>query len=203
MSNYTIYGEKATNRLTLIYKQLHRTNFYKSNVKHCFEATIESGCESIQAGFSPNSYDRTFLSYWSSQNQLYERYNDKDDTVSINPSFSIGKPVMTCLDTENKIFYAIIDNVKYNRSYSNIKDSVSWFAIIDTSSICVSTEMNAVVNLGKRSFTNTMPEGFSSFISGNVQYINNLTLSSLRQRLSCNKRRSFSPITFITLIALK
>ena len=59
---YYFNGQKETNTLTVLHKQMHRSNFFIPKVKHYFEAKINEGCTEPHIDFSSNSSIRLFIS---------------------------------------------------------------------------------------------------------------------------------------------
>ena len=192
---YSFSSEKETNTLSVLYKQTHRSNFFIPKVKHCFEAKINQGCNEPHIGFSPNSSIRSFVS-------LSNRGNEKVTTELISSQyfdnvfdvdFTTGDTIMACLDTQNKEFIVNANSKRAKYSYSKMPESRTWYAMIDTRSTCTSNSpVNVEVNLGKKEFVNTLPDGFLPFIRG---YKTNNCFNT-----QCKTKHSYSHIFFIIFL---
>lgn len=185
-----------TNSISLSYKETHRSDFFASKVKHCFEAKLKSGCGYAHIGFIPNNYERNFVSYWKTNNDityLLELISENQYKTQITNDASVGSTVMVCLDSEKSLFTSIINGKTNNRTYTNIKHSLTWYAFVDTDAYCGSSKQSFEVNLGMCNFVNAMPFGYKRFI--NAYYKNKYQLN-----ISCRCKRLYSTIPFIYFI---
>ena len=130
----TIFGEKEVNKLSYVYQQTHRSNFFIKDVKHCFETTYVDECRFMEIGFTPNNYDRTFITFYNygvnSKSSLLERYDNKDNNTIVDLFLTINKTIMVCLDSLNSNFTIVLNNETRSRTFSNIKNYRSWYAAI-------------------------------------------------------------------------
>ena len=192
---YYFSGEKETNTLSVLHKQTHRSSFFLPKVKHCFEAKINEGCAALHIGFSPNSSIRSFisLSIYSKSSVFKEYLIDVYDTYESNlPAVSVGETVMFCLDTSNKQFHAVFKGNKYTLQIEKTKITKTWYATVDAVAGCKSNAANVEVNLGKKEFVNTLPDGFLPFIRG---YKTNNCFNT-----QCKTKHSYSHIFFIIFL---
>jgi hypothetical protein len=167
-----IYAEFETNEVEAFHKNTFRTNFFLRTVKHRFEARYISGCISRHIGFSPTSSERTFISftlnsYWD---YLYflEYLNQSSQSRSgyYNYNFSSFDTLMVCLDVLNSKFITVFLNQTLEYTISHINDTKTWYGMIDTTSSCTQSNPSIVeVNLGRKSFSNNIPNGFSPLIN--------------------------------------
>lgn len=198
-SSYIIYADKEINNITQYHKGTYRSNFYISKVKHCFEATLNNGCENIHIGFSPVSSGRNFISLWkSSQVVFLERASDSSQlSHNIDATMMKGETFMVCLDSTNKRFMSIIGDKTNEVTYSIMQSSEAWYAITDASNGCTNTPSNIGVNLGMKKFKNKMPQGFKQLIYGYSLY-----KFKCQQRITLMRKRYYSNIFYIAMVIL-
>ena len=154
-----------------------RSNFMIPIVKHCFETTFVSGCKGYHTGFSPSSTERIFVSHWalSSSNVpiFIEIGPNIDGRFENYLEVKEGSIVMVCLDSMNSLITAKVNNEERNHTIIKISDTKTWYAFIDAGANCKSPNKATVkVNLGKKKFNNTMPEGYAPFVYGYYDIIN-------------------------------
>ena len=199
MSANYIYADKEINNITQKYTEAYRSNFAISTVKHCYEATLYEGCANVHIGFSPYSNERTFLSFWNSDNGnviLLDRISSGNDIhTKIDLSISTGDTCMVCLDSNNKRFISILNGESREINYTKVQNSDTWYAMTDTSYPCADSPANVGVNLGMKKFKNKMPIGFKQFIYGYDLY-----KFKCQQRITCSIKKTCSFISYIILI---
>lgn len=163
-----------------------RSDFYVPIVKHCFEATYVSGCKNFHTGFSPQKSIRSFVSY--SGTSVFSQYSSTINKATSNGlEANIGDIVMTCFDSESSLITAKINNIEKRLTYSIIEDNnnETWYAYIDASSGCSSPNSATLkINLGKKKFNNTIPEGYAPFIYGFYDKINNIRCTRVASPVS-------------------
>ena len=188
-SRNTIFAEKTINRVVLSHKQTHRSNFFISLTKHCFEATLNSGCVNTHIGFSPNKTTRSFVSFsqYSDKSRFVDYCVDAYDArLTCDLRLSIGDTAMVCLDSMSKTFSVIYNDKNISYVYPNAKYTGTWYAMIDTEAVCgVGNPADVLVNLGKRTFVNKMPDGYYSFIYGLSDY-------DCYRTIACRTKRSLN-----------
>lgn len=196
-SKHKIYGGKEINNLSIKHQETYRSNFFTEKIKHCFEAKLYEGCKGPHIGFSPCNDKREFLSYWKyGQTSYFLELIGSEHKTEISNEFYVGNTVMVCLDTETTTFKYVINGKETNFSYLYIKNSPTWYAIIDADSLCTSTRLNVEVNFGKRSFVNQIPLGYLPLID--IFY--NQSLSKCRRSIGRINNRTPSLIYYLTLL---
>lgn len=184
----TIRGRSPITTVETYNTYSFRSDFMIPEVKHCFEATFVSGCKGFHAGFSPSKTERTFVSYWglslNNAPSFAERDSTKNNAYSNGLTINKGDIVMMCLDTENSLVTAKINNKERNLTFS-IQSTKTWYAYIDAGSNCGSTNRTTVkVNLGKKKFNNKIPKGYAPFIYGFYDIINDIRCTNSKNHIS-------------------
>ena len=166
-----------------------RSNFMIPIVKHCFETTFVSGCKGYHTGFSLSNAERIFVSHWALSTSnvpvFAERSTSFVDTYDNGLTINEGSVVMACLDSKNLLITAKINNEERNHTIIKVSDTKTWYAFVDAGSNCKSSDKATVkVNLGKKKFNNTMPEGYAPFVYGYYDIINNIRCANINRRMS-------------------
>ena len=183
---------RASSPITTVetyYSYSFRSNFMIPIVKHCFEATFVSGCKGFHTGFSPSNTDRIFVSHWALSTFDFPAFEEKgtnfNDPYNNSLTINKGSVVMVCLDSNNSLITVKINNEERNHTIKKVNDTKMWYAFIDAGANCPSSNKATVkVNLGKKKFNNTMPEGYAPFIYGYYDIINNIRCTNINRRMS-------------------
>ena len=186
----TIRGSSPITTVVTYNGYSFRSNFMIPIVRHCFETTFISGCKGYHTGFSPSNTERTFITHWgqsiANKPSFAGRSPDVNSAYTNGLTLNEGSTVMTCLDSKISLITAKINNEEKKLTFNKVKDTKTWYAYIDAGGNCASLNNNATVkvNLGKKKFNNTMPEGYAPFIYGYYDIINDIRCTNMYHRMS-------------------
>ena len=160
------------------YNKVNINNSFISNcfhkvVKHCIEATF-IGEKYFHVGFANNNVNRTFVSYLrlgvtSQTPRFYNIDGNNYKGCPANISIEENENVLICLDSENSIITAIKGEQQEYYRYEIVKDMKTWYVLGSGNTEYFA---NIKINYGFKTFTNKMPDGYSSWIIGIDRMIN-------------------------------